>query len=119
MLSRKIQSFGDPRLYALSIMAQHLSNSKQPLVPERVFTAGSNGHNGDGHSESLAGQGMFGMLINLLVAEKAGFGPIDLAQAKALGEDAVQIAEEAPAHAADDGSVVSREYERCYLRRGP
>jgi uncharacterized membrane protein YqiK len=105
VLVRKIQSFGDPRLYALSITAQHLSNSKQPLVPERVFSAGSNGHNGDGHSESSIGQGMFGMLINLLVAEKAGFSPIDPAQAKALGEYADQIASAAQPNASNDALV--------------
>jgi hypothetical protein len=36
-------------------------------VPERVFVAGANGESGG------ANQGMLGMLINLLVAEKSGF----------------------------------------------
>ena len=40
VLLRKIASFGDPRLYALSMVAEHLSHSRQPLVPERVFMAG-------------------------------------------------------------------------------
>ena len=40
VLVRKIQSFTDPRLYALSIVAQNLARSSQPLVPERVFIAG-------------------------------------------------------------------------------
>src|SRR5205085_1345688 len=47
VLLRKIGSFGDPRLYALSVVAEHLSKSSQPLVPERVFmTGGANGENG-------------------------------------------------------------------------
>lgn len=71
VLLRKISSFGDPRLYALSRVAEHLSQSSQPLVPERVFVAGGNGENGSGN----AGQGMLGLLINLLVAEKSGFTP--------------------------------------------
>jgi uncharacterized membrane protein YqiK len=95
VLMRKIQSFGDPRLYALSVMAQHLANSKQPLVPERLFTAGANGHNGDGHGESTAGQGMLGLLVNLLVAEKTGFNPIQPEQARSLEEYADKIAREA------------------------
>lgn len=67
---RKISSFGDPRLFALSLVAEHLSRSSQPLVPERVFMAGANGENGHGTNP---GQGMFGTLLSLLVAEKSGF----------------------------------------------
>jgi uncharacterized membrane protein YqiK len=70
VLLRKIGSFGDPRLYALAQVAEHLSNSSQPLVPERVFMAGSNGENGHGAGAS---QGLLGTLISLLVAEKSGF----------------------------------------------
>ncbi len=40
VLLRSITSFGDPRLYALAKVAEHLSKSTQPLVPDRVFTAG-------------------------------------------------------------------------------
>lgn len=79
VLLRKIGSFGDPRLYALSLVAEHLSHSSQPLVPERVFMAGGNGENG--HAPS-SGQGLLGLLINLLVAEKSGF---QLAENSGLG----------------------------------
>ena len=72
MLLRKIGSFGDPRLYALTLVAEHLSQSSQPLVPERVFVAGGNGENGDGAG---AAHGTARLLINLLVAEKSGFQP--------------------------------------------
>jgi uncharacterized membrane protein YqiK len=68
VLLRKIGSFGDPRLYALSGMAEHLAHSSQPLVPERLFVAG-----GDGASAGGTGQGLLGNLISLLVAEKSGF----------------------------------------------
>ncbi len=71
VLVRKIGSFGDPRLYALLAAAEKLSNSSQPLVPERVFMSG-NGENGHGVG---ANQGMLGTLISLLVAEKSGFQP--------------------------------------------
>ena len=66
VLLRKISSYGDPRLYALALVAEHLSHASQPLVPERVFNAGTNG-------EASQGNGMLGLLINLLVAEKSGF----------------------------------------------
>lgn len=72
VLLRKIASFGDPRLYALSGVVEQLSHSSQPLVPERVFMAGAGN---DGPNTSGGTSGMLGMLINLLVAEKAGFHP--------------------------------------------
>jgi len=65
VLLRKAAAFGDPRLYALSVVVDKLSHSAQPLVPERVFMAGAN----DGKSPN----GMLGMLMDLLVAEKSGF----------------------------------------------
>ena len=74
VLLRKISSFGDPRLYALSIVADHLSHSTQPLVPERLFMAAGAGQSG----ESAGNQGMLGLLINLLVAEKSGFQTNDV-----------------------------------------
>lgn len=61
---RKIASFGDPRLYALAQVAQKLSESKQPLVPERLLMAGS--------ADGKAGQNLVGMLLSLMVAEKSG-----------------------------------------------
>jgi uncharacterized membrane protein YqiK len=92
VLLRKIQSFGDPRLFALSVVAEHLSHSNQPLVPERVFVAGANGENG--HSNG-ASQGMLGMLINLLVAEKSGFQPTDTAGMQTLTDFADKMTREA------------------------
>src|SRR5262249_34637851 len=83
VLMKKIASFGDPRLYALSRVSEQLSQSKQPLVPERVFVAagndGQNGHSG-------LSQGLVGMLLNLLVAEKSGFQPADGAEQTGLRE---------------------------------
>lgn len=70
---RKISSFGDPRLYALSIVTEQLTQSKQPLVAERVFVAGRQGDSGG--NAGMAG--MLGMLLNLLVAEKSEFQPVD------------------------------------------
>jgi uncharacterized membrane protein YqiK len=63
---RKIASFGDPRLFALSLVAEHLSKSAQPLVPERVFTTGGDGKDG-------GSSGLLNTLLAMLVAEKSGF----------------------------------------------
>ena len=79
VLLRKIQSYSDPRLFALAEVAERLAASKQPLVPERMFVAGGMGdaRPADGSSPGAlgmnAGQGVFGLLLNLLVAEKSGF----------------------------------------------
>src|SRR4051794_39768628 len=85
VLLRRIASYGDPRLYALSIVSKNLADSKQPLVPERVFMAGTNGHNGDASSpEANAAGGLLGLLVSLLVAEKSGFQ---------LGADSPELAD--------------------------
>ena len=69
VLLRKINSFGDPRLYALAQMGEALSKSRQPLVPERVFVTGANGD----ANQLGASNGIVGVLLSLLVAEKSGF----------------------------------------------
>jgi uncharacterized membrane protein YqiK len=71
VLSRKIASFADPRLYALSIVAEHLSHSTQPLVPQQVFMSGGGG--GSGNGKSAASLGMVSTLVDLMIAEKSGF----------------------------------------------
>jgi uncharacterized membrane protein YqiK len=75
VLLRKIQSYSDPRLFALAEVAEKLAASTQPLVPERMFVAGGQGSSSDssGLGGIGAGQGVFGLLLNLLVAEKSGF----------------------------------------------
>ncbi|HEV3256252.1 MAG TPA: SPFH domain-containing protein [Gemmataceae bacterium] len=92
VLLRKIGSFGDPRLYALSLVAEHLSHSSQPLVPERVFMAGGNGGNGKGPG---ANQGLLGLLIDLLVAEKSGFQSNDPSTLGSLHEFTDRMTREA------------------------
>jgi uncharacterized membrane protein YqiK len=92
VLMRKIASFGDPRLYALSIVAEQLAHSSQPLVPERVFVAGTASDSGSGTAQ---GSGMLGLLLNLLVAEKSGFHPGDGAEPAGLKELSERITREA------------------------
>jgi uncharacterized membrane protein YqiK len=92
VLLRKIGSFGDPRLYALAQVADHLSHSSQPLVPERVFVAGANGENGHANTAS---QGLLGLLVSLLVAEKSGFQLGDQSGLASLQEFADRMSREA------------------------
>jgi uncharacterized membrane protein YqiK len=89
VLLRKISSFGDPRLYALQLVAEQLSHASQPLVPERVFMSG----NGDGAPTQASG--MLGMLLQLLVAEKSGFQPSETAGLDSLKEFADRMTREA------------------------
>jgi uncharacterized membrane protein YqiK len=96
VLLRKIQSFSDPRLYAMSLVTEQLAKSSQPLVPERVFIAGGmGGGTGDGSQSAGAGQGLLGTLISLLVAEKSGFKLADDSSTTALQEFADRMAKQA------------------------
>jgi len=71
VLQLKINSYGDPRLYAMAIVAEQLRQSQQPLVPSQLFVTG-----GDGDRQSSS---MLGTLLNILTAEKLG---IDVKPAK-------------------------------------
>ncbi len=96
VLLRKISSYGDPRLYSLALVAEHLSRSSQPLVPERVFVAGGNGSsNGNGEQGANPAQGLLGLLISLMVAEKSGFQTADPAGLGSLKDFADRMTQEA------------------------
>ncbi len=102
VLLRKISSFSDPRLYALTVAAQNLAKCSQPLVPERVFISGgggSGGQAGDGQfgtgTGAMATNGVFGLLLNMLVAEKSGFNLVDQPAAADLHDFTDQIAKQA------------------------
>ncbi|MCA9259909.1 MAG: hypothetical protein KDA61_11945, partial [Planctomycetales bacterium] len=87
VLHEHIESYGDPRLYALSLVAARLAQSAQPLVPERVFLAG--GGDASATAGPASASGMVGALLSLLVAEKAGFAPAEgeqFASVAATGE---------------------------------
>jgi hypothetical protein len=98
VLLRKIQSFSDPRLYALSQVTANLSRSTQPLVPERVFVAGGAGspsENGQAAGAGNASQGLLGLLLSLLVAEKSGFQLAEGTAGSPLQEFADKLAKQA------------------------
>jgi uncharacterized membrane protein YqiK len=63
VLQKKVASFGDPKLYAVSIVADALAHSQQPLVPETMLASGGEGPQGGG---------MLGILMSLLVADRLG-----------------------------------------------
>ena len=60
----KIDSYRDPRLYAVAIVADKLRQSQQPLVPSQLINFGGDGENGQ--------TSMLGALLSLLTAEKLG-----------------------------------------------
>ena len=67
---QKIRAYGDPRLFALNLVADQFSKSAQPLVPERLLVMGGGT---DGDNPNLQNSNVFSQLITLLLAEKAGF----------------------------------------------
>ena len=91
VLVQKVASYGDPRLYALALVAEQLSQSKQPLVPQHMFVAGGGGAEGS----AGAGQNLFGTLIGLLVAEKTGFKFDGNGQSSAIKEMAEKLTKQA------------------------
>jgi uncharacterized membrane protein YqiK len=71
VLQQKVDSYGSAQLFALSLVARHLAQSRQPLVPQHLFVTGQGRENGAAKPE----QGLVGTLIELLVADKTGFTP--------------------------------------------
>ncbi len=56
----KVESFGDPKFYAMYLVAGELANSTQPLVPTSIISSGEGGTNG-----------LLTTLLNMIVSEKA------------------------------------------------
>lgn len=91
VLLKKVASYGDPRLFALACVSEQLSQSAQPLVPERVFVAPGAGST----DSSGTATGLMGTLVSLLVAEKSGFQLVDGPDQKELKELAERMTREA------------------------
>jgi uncharacterized membrane protein YqiK len=68
---QKIRAYGDPRLFALNLVADQFARSAQPIVPERLFVMGTRG---DGEKADLGSSNVLSQLLALLLAEKAGLG---------------------------------------------
>jgi len=69
---QKIRAYGDPRLFALSLVADQFAKSAQPLVPERLLLMGG-AKDGEGKAD-FTSVSTLGQLLTLLLAEKAGIG---------------------------------------------
>ncbi len=67
---QKIAAYGDPRLFALSLLGDQLAKSQQPLVPQQLFALG-----GDGTQGGAAGS-LLTQLLGMLVGEKARALPL-------------------------------------------
>lgn len=83
VLARRISSFGDPRLYALALATKELAHSAQPLVPERMFVSGETA----GQTQAPAGQGVLGVLLQMMLAERTGIQspePVDASLFKSV-----------------------------------
>jgi vacuolar-type H+-ATPase subunit H len=66
VLQLKINSYGDPRLYAMAIVADELRQSQQPLVPSQLIHFGAGGE-GQGQVSN-----MLRALLSILTTEKLG-----------------------------------------------
>ncbi len=79
VLLRKIHSFSDPRLYALSVVAQNLARMHPAARPRAGLHRRRGGWQRSLGGENAltggasAGSGLMGLLLSLLVAEKSGF----------------------------------------------
>ena len=93
VMEQKVESFGDPQLYALQVVSENLAHSEQPLVPEHVFNAGSNGN---------GGSNMLEVLIGLVTAEKVGFPTIVPKSAAGGQPEALEEVASDPSQAEDE-----------------
>jgi len=67
---QKIRAYGDPRLFALNLAADHFARSAQPIVPERLLVMGGT----DGAKVDLSSSNVLSQFLTLLLAEKSGLG---------------------------------------------
>jgi uncharacterized membrane protein YqiK len=74
VFNKKIEAYGDPRLFALQGFIERLSNSRQPLVPERLMVMGGDRGNENDAAPQSDALGLFSKLMALLIAEKSGAG---------------------------------------------
>jgi len=94
VLRKKVESFGDGRLYAISLVADALSRSEQPLVPQTMFSSGG-GENG-----------MLGTLLSMMVAEKSG---VKLPQAQVSDGDGPILVRQPSQITTGDGPILVRQ----------
>jgi uncharacterized membrane protein YqiK len=67
---QKIKAYGDPRLFALNLAAEHFAGSAQPIVPERLLVMGG----AAGEKVDLGSSNVLSQVLTLLLSEKSGLG---------------------------------------------
>src|SRR5439155_10585812 len=112
---QKIRAYGDPRLFALSLVSDQFAKSAQPLVPERLFIMGG-GKDGEAKPE-FASVSTLGQLLSLLLAEKAGIGVTEKTQdLEALEKFTAELTKKMAA--ADNGGREGHAAVRLPVTRG-
>jgi uncharacterized membrane protein YqiK len=71
VLLQKVRAYGDPRLFAINLLAERFATSAQPIVPERLLVMGGGA---DAGGVAGASSNVLSQLVALLLAEKAGVG---------------------------------------------
>lgn len=95
-LQRLVTAYGDPRLYALVLAAQAISQSKQPLVPERVFNGGGGGAGGGPNGDNkIMGSNVLGDLVSMLLAQNSVFSSTKQEESPVLQQMADQMVNDA------------------------
>jgi hypothetical protein len=98
---QKVRAYGEPRLFALSQVADRFAKSAQPIVPERLLVMGGGA---DGTGAATGTSNVLGQLVALLLAERAGVGFATDEAALAELEQAVRAAAGRGAAAPDTGA---------------
>lgn len=70
VLLRKVRAYGEPRLFALALVADRFASSAQPIVPQRLLVMGGDGRG----AEAASSSNVLNQLLTLLLADKAGVG---------------------------------------------
>ena len=93
VMEQKVESFGDPKLYAIQVVSENLAKSEQPLVPQHTFSMGAGA---DG------GSNMLEVLLGVVTADKLGFPTVVPNSAVNGQPDALEEIASDPSQADDD-----------------
>lgn len=111
---QKIRAYGDPRIFALSLVAEQFAKSAQPIVPERLLVMGGGGGEGaQAGSLDLGSANVFSRLIALLLAEKGGIAFDEkspgLAELQKYADELARRSREAPPAGGDSTAELDAE----------
>jgi uncharacterized membrane protein YqiK len=103
---QKVRAYGDPRLFALNLVADRFAQSAQPIVPDRLLVMGGGA---DGGASAVGSSNVLSQLATLLLADKAGLGFTVDAKALADLDAAVRAAARCEAPPANPVAGASEE----------